>query len=57
MVVPIDEIKQKVSERYSSFAERMLSGAQPSAGCCGTSSACCGDAASESDFVLLFCSI
>ena len=47
MSVPVDEIKQKVSEHYGQFAERMLGGSPAASGCCGGSSACCGG--SESD--------
>ncbi len=54
MSVPTNEIKQKVSERYGKFAERILSGAPQlelvaEASCCGSTSACCGDAQSEAD--------
>jgi arsenite methyltransferase len=50
MSVPVNEIKQKVSEHYGQFAERMLGGTPSEASCCGSDASCCGgDARAESD--------
>ena len=43
MSVPMDEIKQKVSEHYGQFAERILGGAPAASGCCGSSDSCCAE--------------